>query len=112
MKENEPLIPRPELLDEIPASNGERIQLTRDNCTIVVHSEKQYSEFNHLHIKKLGEFGIKLFAIDPWLEHLLERGYDVLIKEYPDDLTVAMWLNMQKQRLDKELGGAGGELEE
>lgn len=91
---------------------GEELQLTRENTTVVLHTTEQYQDMDHLFIRRLGTFGIRMFAIDTWKEYLVERGYDVLLKEYPDDLTVAVWMNLQKQHMDRELGGAGGELDD
>lgn len=111
-RNNESLIPRPPLKDEIKVANGQTIELTRENTTLIFHLEETYRDMDHVHIKQLGNFGVKLFGLYAWTEHLITRGYDILFRHYPDDVTVATWLNLQSQNLEKELDGAGGELDD
>lgn len=103
-EDNEPLIPRPELTDVIPTSDGQFLEINRDNAIIVEH-DNGYEEFDHLFVVIIGDLGIRLFGIhaSPYYEYLVERGYDRLTKQYPNDATVQTWLNMQSKQMEREL---------
>lgn len=104
---SEGLIPRPPLEMQIEVEGGEPIVMTRENTTIVVHSEKQYSDFNHIFIRKLGDYGLRIFGVNNVLPLLLDVGFDVLLKQYPDDVTVATWTDIQSAKLEDEWGDLG-----
>jgi len=106
------LIPRPEIKDELRSADGGVLQLNITDTTLVFHQVEQYSEMDHIFIRKLGAHGLRVFNIHPWAEYLIGRGYDILIKQYPDDVTVAVWTNIQMQNMERELNGTGGELDD
>lgn len=108
---SESLIPRPHLEDSIQLNSDEIITITRENCTLVIHALEQYKDFDHIHVHKVGEYGLKLFGIYQYEDYMIGRGYDVLIRQYPDETTAAVWMDWQNKRLNKELDGAGGELD-
>lgn len=111
--ETGPLIPRPELRDSIKLANGQEISLDRDNATIVEHGNG-YEYMDHLFIRMLGDYGLRMFGLraSPFYDYLVERGYDRLIKEYPDDVTVAIWEQYEAHEMERELEkGDGHELD-
>lgn len=99
---SEGLIPRPPLEMTIEVEGGEPIIMNRENTTIVVHSERQYSDFNHIFIRKLGDYGLRIFGVNSVLPQLLDVGFDVLLKQYPDDVTVATWTDIQSSNMETE----------
>ena len=109
---SEPLIPRPALEDRFKIADGQEIHITRENAVLVFHQVEQYQDMDHLFIRKLGEHGIRIFNIHAWAEYLIGKGYDILIRQYPDDVTVAVWTYIQTKNMDKELDGRGGELDD
>ena len=109
---SEPLIPRPPLEDRFKIHDGKEVVFNRDNAVLVFHEIEQYRDFDHLFIRKIGEHGLRIFNIHVWSEYLIDRGYDILIKQYPDDVTVAVWTEIQMQSIDDELKGKGHELED
>lgn len=105
-------IPRPPLEDKFKIAGGQEVYIDRNNAMLIFHTVEKYREMDHLFIRKLGDHGLRIFNIHVWSEYLIERGYDILIREYPDDVTIAVWTNIQMQNMEKELNGQGGELEE
>lgn len=108
---SEALIPRPPLEDKIQTIDGQEIVMTRENTTLVFHKEKQYEDMDHIFIRKLGEHGLRVFNFHHIGEYLINRGYDILIKQYPDDTTVAVWTNIQLQNMEQEWNGKGSEFD-
>lgn len=108
---SESLVPRPPLEDTITTVDGQEIVMNRENTTLVFHQAEHYSDMDHIFIRKLGEHGLRIFNFHHVGEYLINRGYDVLIRQYPDDVTVAVWTEIQLQNMEKEWDGTGGEFD-
>lgn len=111
---SDPLIPRPFIEDEIHTAQGVTLTFNSDTAMLVEHANG-YDYMDHLFIRKLGDHGLRLFGIraTPFYDLLVERGYDRLLKQYPSDVTVAVWEKMKASEMERELEeGLGGELEE
>lgn len=109
---SESLIPRPPLNDRIKLDTGQELELTRDNTTLVFHQGEKYSDMDHIFIRKLGEHGLRVFNFYHVAEYLIGKGYDILIRQYPDDATVAVWTQIQMANMERELNGEGNEFDE
>lgn len=111
---HEPLIPREPLEDDLQLNDGRQFTLTRDN-SVLVEYPGEYDYMSHLYIRLLGSYGMRLFDIKatPIYDYMVERGYDRYISKYPDDVTVAIWENMMRTQMERELeDGTGHELDE
>lgn len=110
---SESLVPRPDIRDDLGVIDGEAVELTLDNCQIVLH-RNGYDRMNHLRVL-IGQKLLLIFKIDanPLGEYLLERGYDVLIKSYPDNATASNHLDMELEEGMREWDdGTGHELDD
>ena len=111
---SESLIPRPEPNPDVIMMNGGiPVVFTTETATVVEHANG-YEYMDHLHVHNLGKYGLRLFNIraTPIYDALVAGGYDRLLKQYPSDETVTVYLDMQSHTMEQELGGTGSELDE
>lgn len=96
----EPIIPRPDIRDSIEVTlqdgSTRTIETNLDNTAYVRHLNG-YERMNHIQVRLLGDFALRLFKIDatPLGDHFLERGYDIIVRQYPNDMTAAQYIQME-----------------
>lgn len=111
---SESLVPRPDIHDSINIADGDPIEINLDNCMIVLH-RNGYERMDHVRVRRLGGKFLMIFKIgsSPLGEYLMHRGYDILVKNWPDDATAKAHLEIEFEDGMKELeDGTGHELED
>ncbi len=109
-REFEPIVAIPPLADEVHLANGQTISINRDNAEMVLH--QNYSEMDHLLIRRMGKYALIFTDGTPLEEYLLSRGYKIVTEEYPNLNTQKVWIEYMMSRVDKEQEGLGHELDE
>lgn len=112
MEKFEP-IPIPELEDNIRVFGGGHVTINRDNAEIVRH--KNFAQMDHVRVRDFGRNGLYLFNIDasPVADEIGDKGYDVIHREYPTEMTQRTWLSFTLEQLDQEIEqGKGHEIDD
>lgn len=112
-----PLIPRPDIKDiilgEDPDGNVYQFEANLDNTQIILH-KNGYERMDHVFVRLLGSHGLRLFKIasTPVGQYFTERGYDIVIRQYPNEETAAEHIELEvKEALEELENDKGHELD-